>query len=147
MIEGVIFDWVGTLSEGSCKLFAYSERVLQECKSKGYKLGLISLAGHGVEQRLDDFKKTEVIKYFDSVKVNVNKTTKQFLECMQEMGTIPKTTLIVDDRTVRGIMIGNQLGCKTAWVKNGKYANETPTKETGEPTYIINSIEDLLDIL
>jgi len=59
----------------------------------------------------------------------------------------PENTHVVGDRTVREIKIGNALGCKTYWIQKGDYANETPNTETGKPTMIINSIEDLLDIL
>lgn len=63
------------------------------------------------------------------------------------MGVKPENTLVVDDRTVRGIQIGNHLGCQTAWIQSGQYSGETPNSETGEPTYRINSVEDLLKIL
>jgi len=63
------------------------------------------------------------------------------------MEMTPATTAIVDDRTVRGIQIGNQLGCRTYWIQTGEYAHEMPNEETGEPTARINSIEDLLELL
>ena len=53
-------------------------------------------------------------------------------------------TLVVDDRSIRGIQIGNQIGCETAWIHNGKYSHEMPNEETGAPYYIIDSVEDLL---
>ncbi|MFH1377083.1 MAG: HAD hydrolase-like protein [Candidatus Woesearchaeota archaeon] len=147
MIKGIIFDWVKTLSSGSRSLFPYSERVLKECKKRGYKLGLISLAGRGIEERWEDFRVTGILKYFDSVLVGGEKTEEQFLQCMKEMGTTPETTAIVDDRSIRGIAIGNSLGCTTFWIQKGKWAHEAPNKETGEPTYRINTIEDLLTYL
>ena len=58
-----------------------------------------------------------------------------------------ENTLVVDDRMDKGIQIANKLGCKTAWIRQGKYADIIPDEETGEPTYRINSLEDLLTIL
>jgi len=146
MIEGIIFDWVQTLSKGSRELFPYSEKVLRKLKPK-YKLGLVSLAGHGNNKRWEDIEATGVKHYFDSIIIDVVKNAEMYLRCIKEMETTPKTTAIVDDRTVRGIKIGNELGCQTYWIKNGPYSHETPNEKTGKPTYVINSVEDLLKLL
>jgi len=66
---------------------------------------------------------------------------------MKRLNVRPENTLAVDDRADRGIQIANRLGCLTAWIQQGKYANITPNEETGEPTYRIDSVEDLLTIL
>ena len=78
---------------------------------------------------------------------DIDKTPEQFIECMRKLRVKPENTLVVDDRTVRGIQIGNKLGCQTAWIWKGEYAHEVPNKKTGQPTKIINSVEDLLHIL
>ncbi len=145
-IEGVIFDWVETLSHGKRTLFPFSEKVLRTLKSK-YKLGLVSLAGHGNADRWNDLKVTGVLPYFDSVVVDTTKKSQHYLDCMNIMGTLPRNTAIVDDRTLRGIQIGNELGCVTFWVQKGPYAHELPTPKTGEPTYRIDTVEDLLRYL
>ena len=75
------------------------------------------------------------------------KTEKHFLQCMKEIGTTPQETAVIDDRTVRGIKVGNQLGCMTFWVQKGKFADELPNEDTGEPTYRIDTIKDLLKYL
>jgi len=147
MKRGIIFDWIGTLSAGSKGgLYPYTIKVLRALKPK-YKLALMSLAGRGIERRYQDLVETGVLEYFDSVVIDVDKTPENFIKCMEEMGVTPENTHVVGDRTVREIKIGNALGCKTYWIQKGDYANETPNTETGKPTMIINSIEDLLDIL
>ncbi len=65
---------------------------------------------------------------------------------MREMGTIPETTLVVDDRITKGIYIGHQLGCKTCWIMNQKYVDEGPNEEFEPPDYSISSLAELLDI-
>lgn len=146
MIEAIIFDWVGTLYQfGGTGLFPYSERVLRELHPK-YKLAVISKAvSDNVETRRQQMSKLS--QYFEVMITDTDKTPEQFIECMRQLKVNPKNTLVVDDRTVRGIQIGNKLGCKTAWIQTGKYSNEFPTRKTGEPTYRINSIGDLLTIL
>jgi len=145
MLESIIFDWVGTLYERGKGLFPYSERVLKELHQK-YKLAVISKAvSDNVETRLQQIKGLE--KYLGVIIVDIDKTPEQFIECTRKLGVKPENALVVDDRTDRGIMIGNRLGCQTAWIQEGEYAHEIPNEETGEPTYRIKSIKDLLKIL
>jgi FMN phosphatase YigB (HAD superfamily) len=146
MINGIIFDWVGTLYQfGGKGLFPYSEKVLKELHLK-YKLGLISKAvADNVENRLKQIN--EFKDYFSFVIIDIDKTPEQFTQCMKELKLKPKETAVVDDRMDRGIQIGNQLDCVTYWIKNGKYSDILPNKKTGQPNYIINSVEDLLKLL
>lgn len=153
-LEAVIFDWNETLADKSKgKIFPWSERVLQHLLARGYKMGLISLAKTGdtrekrIANREIEIKGSGLKDYFTHVLVEEVKTPEQFVECMRQLNVRPESTLVVDDRTVRGIQIGNQLGCQTAWVQRGEYSGEVPNAETGEPTYRINSVEDLLAIL
>lgn len=144
-INAIIFDWAGTLYEKNKGLFPYSEKILQKLKPK-YKLAVISKAvSDSIETRLKQIN--EIGNYFDVIIADVNKTPKHYLDCMKEMDVKPENTLIVDDRTLRGIKLGNHLGCQTYWIKNGEYSHEIPNKKTGKPTKTINSVEDLLKIL
>ncbi len=147
MIEAIIFDWVETLSKGSREPFPYSERVLKELKYKNYKLGLVSLAGHGNNKRKEDVEVSGLKPYFDFILIDTVKNAEMYLKCIKELGATPQRTVIVDDRTLRGIKIGNEIGCMTFWVRRGPYENELPNEETGQPTRIIKSVEDLLTIL
>ena len=146
MVKGIIFDWIGTLAKNREELFPYSKKVVEEL-STSYRLSLISIAGKGIDNRRNEIERSGLVRYFDLVIVDLLKTPQQYKECMKAMSTIPNDTVIVDDRMFRGIKIGNILGCQTYWIKNGKYGDELPNKETGQPTKIINSIEDLLEVL
>ncbi len=145
-MKAIMFDWIGTLYERNIGLFPYSERVLSQLKTR-YKLGLVSLAKSGISVRKAELEQSGIMHMFDSVIIDTSKTQDHYLRCMEQMGTTPETTAIVDDRTQRGIKIGNQLGCQTFWIQKGEYANETPNEETGEPTFRIDSIEDLVKML
>lgn len=145
MIKAIIFDWRLTLVDEDRKLFPYSKKVLNELQSK-YKLAVISRARtDNIETRLKQIG--EIGHYFNVIAADKEKTREQYLECIERLGVKPENTLIVDDRAFLGIKIGNQLGCQTAWINQGAYADELPNEETGKPTHIINSIEDLLEIL
>ena len=145
-IDAIIFDWKGTLNQfGNRGLFDYSEEVLKTL-SKKYKLAVISKAvPEEINERLEDVNRMK--KYFDLVIVDTKKTSSQFSDCIKKLCVNPEDTLVVDDRMDRGIKIGNELGCKTAWIEEGKYSNIKPDKKTGEPTYKIKSVEGLLTIL
>ena len=143
-IKAIIFDWAGTLYEKNKGLFPYSENVLQELKPK-YKLAVISKAvSNSVEERLNQIN--GIKHYFNFIIAEIDKTPEHYTKCMRKLKVKPEETLVVDDRTLRGIQIGNKLGCKTAWIEKGEYSNELPTEETGNPYYTIKSIEDLLTI-
>lgn len=147
MNKGIAFDWVGTLYKRDRGLFSDSERVLCELKQRGYRLGLVSLAKGGVEKRNQELESSGLKPLLDVVIIEETKGTEQYLRCMEALGTTSQTTTVVDDRTIRGIQIGNQLGCQTIWIQTGEYAHEAPTLQTGEPTHRIDSLEQLLDIL
>ncbi len=57
MIEAIIFDWVGTLFERFKSPYLFSEKVLKKLKKK-YKLGLVTLAGQGIEKREKEIKES-----------------------------------------------------------------------------------------
>ena len=112
-IEGIIFDWVGTLYKRGEGIFPWSAHVLQTLKPS-YKLGLVSIAKEGVAQRKQELGSSGILHYFDAVIVDVSKGDEQYLACMRQLGTQPETTAIVDGRTVRGIGVGKRLGCVTS---------------------------------
>jgi len=147
-IKAVIFDWFGTLiNKETRSLFPYSKQVLQELKNRGYELSLISLA-LTKEKRLAEIKESGISHYFSNIFVGTVKNPEQYMQCINLMNSSPGLTAIVDDRISRSsIIIGNQLGCKTFLIDNGFYERMVPIAETGEPTYKIKSVEDLLNIL
>jgi len=124
----------------------FSENVLQRLKHS-FQLVLVSLAGFGNKRRMQNIDESGLRKYFNSIVIDTTKEPRHYLRCMNEMSTDPVQTLIVDDRTVRGIKIGNELGCQTCWIMEDKYLHETPNEETGEPTFRIKSIKDIFEVI
>ncbi len=145
-MKGIIFDWNGTLYEKKKGLFPKTESTLKTLKQK-YKIGLVTLGKEGVEERRRILERSGILHYFDSVIVDTSKSADHYTRCMNDLGTNPSNTYIVDDRTKRGIMIGNALGCKTFWIQKGEFSHELPDEQTGEPSFRIDSVEDLLRFL
>ena len=59
----------------------------------------------------------------------------------------PHEIAIVDDRTRRGIRWGNRNGTTTIWLRQGKFSKELPDEDMGQPTYTINTLNDLFALL
>ena len=145
MIKAIIFDWTGTLYERNKGLFSFTKEVLDQLKPK-YKLGMVSKSKN-ITTRRKRIENSAIKNYFYSILVVDKKTTKQFKQSMDELGVKPSETVIVGDRASRDIKPGNELGCKTVWIQIGDRSYDSPTEETGEPDYRIDSIKELLNIL
>ncbi len=146
MSKLIIFDWIGTLYEKNRGVFPESQRVLEELEKRGYHMGLISL-GKDISSRTNEIFSSGLDQYLNPIIVQKEKTPIMYQECMQKMRALPSTTTIIDDRTLRGIKIGNSLGYNTIWIQKGEFAHEVPNEESGEPTHIVNNLSDVLNYL
>lgn len=148
----VIFDWGRTLyNPETGTLFPETKKVLEYLKSEGYTLAIVALATAGqvkIDERLEIIEKENLAPYFASIKFAIEDKDKMYEETVSELGFQASATTVVDDRVVRGIKWGNQKGCKTIWIQNGKFAHELPSVDTGgTPTHTVSSIGELLTIL
>lgn len=151
-IKAIIFDWGRTLFDSESKeLYPESLGVLEFCHAQGLHLACASLvsaqANATLEERKGQVENSVLRKFFEFVAVtDVNKDL-IFDEIVGKLNLPREEILIVDDRTVRGIKYGNHNGHPTVWFQNGKFANELPNKETGAPTYTIQNLNELKDII
>ncbi|HEY4496793.1 MAG TPA: HAD hydrolase-like protein, partial [Candidatus Paceibacterota bacterium] len=133
------------------------KEILEHCKDKGYKLALAVIASE-FEERKKQIGESGLAGFFEIIRIapitkeqiwdhGINVKDRLYDEIMNEWDFKPEEVLIVDDRMFRGIKHGNKNGHPTVWVRNGKFAHEIPNKETGEPTYIINSVKELRDLI
>jgi len=143
----IILDWIGTLYGRNNGLFNYSKKVLEELRSRNYKLVLVSIAGKGEETRNREIEESGLKPYLDEIVVGDGKNEEIFMRAINNVNASTKNTFVVGDRMKREISVGNKIGCKTYWIKNGDYAHETPNEETGQPTQTIKSLKDILQIL
>jgi FMN phosphatase YigB (HAD superfamily) len=144
--KAIIWDWIGTLYDRNNGPYPFAPHILKELQPR-FKHGLVSIARNGVDNRRIELEDSGIMHYFDSVIIDTKKTPNHYLRCIEVMGTTPRTTIIVDDRTVRGIKIGNELGCETYWIQNGEYAHEIPNEETGQPSWTLSKAEDLIGLI
>lgn len=148
-MKSIIFDWGRTLYDPDAEdLFAGVREILPEL-AIGHRLFIVSLASKGADEivrRKEMIKDFGIEEYFDDI--FFAKEDKDFLyeELYQKHALLPNETAIIDDRMIRGVAWGNRQGATTVWFRNGKFANEIPTKETGDPTYIISQFTELENI-
>ena len=157
-IKAIIFDWGGTLvDDHMTEELPESEQVLDYCRGKGYRMAVASLTKY-LERRKAQFLTTPLNKFFEAMlgaeinkgeesDINLDKKNKMFDQIVQHFGLPRNEILIVDDRAFRGVKYGNKNGHPTVWIQKGKYANELPNAETGQPTYTIHDLKELKDIL
>jgi len=147
MFEAVIFDYARTIADPeTSQLFPEAEAVLLFFKKNVAKMALVS-RGQDVDQRLKDFETLDLKRYFDAFSVVGPGGTKDFTSLLKELEvTSPEKCLIIGDRVKSEILEGNKLGCKTVWVKQGKFAAEEPENEIEQPDYIVMSLSELPDL-
>jgi FMN phosphatase YigB (HAD superfamily) len=154
-IKAIIFDWARTLYDPETNQeFSNAVDILEYCTQKKYRLALVSLVtkkenlpGTSLETRNQQIKTSPLSKYFEKILTTEDDKNSILDETVKHFGLSNSEILIVDDRTIRGILYGNQRGISTVWLRRGKFANELPNEETGQPTYTIHSLTELKNIL
>lgn len=152
-IKAIIFDWGRTLYDVDIKKeISDSEDVLSYCKQKGYRICVASLArpltGDNVEERRKQIENSSLDRYLDMIEVSDAKEKDEMLNnLVQKLNLSKEEILFVDDRVVKSIKYGNRNGYPTVWLKSGPFANELPNSETGTPTFTIEKLSDLKNII
>jgi len=153
-IKAIIFDWARTLFDrDNNKEFTEAEEVLKYCQGKAYRMAVVSLVtakndpGTTMEDREKEMEQSPLRKYFEMALVTDGDKDKLFDQVVAHFNVPRDRILIVDDRTVRGIKYGNKHGHPTVWLQKGKFADELPSEEMGQPTHIVSELIELLKII
>ena len=142
MIKGVIFDWNRTLwDKENNRLMGSASYMIRELKKRKYKISVIS------KGTSDSLKKSGLEHYFDHILFVESKAEQHMIECLNEMRLKHNETLVVGDRIKGEIKVGNSLGMKTCWFRNGKFANELPETDAEKPTHTITELRDVLKLI
>lgn len=152
-IKAIIFDWGRTLFDVDDKKEELdAEEVLSYLKQKGYKICVASLArpltGDSTDERKKQIENSLLSKYIDMLEVSEAKEKDDILDdLVKALGLKKEEILFVDDRIVKSIKYGNRNGHPTAWLQKGRFANELPDSETGDPTFIISTLSELKSLI
>jgi FMN phosphatase YigB (HAD superfamily) len=147
MIKAIIFDWGRTIYDKEHeKLFPKTKNILEYFHNK-YSLAVVSLAiDDDIEGRFVKIDKYGIRKYFKFMLFHISDKDSLFRNAIGNLNLKPEEIMVVDDRMKR-LTFPINIGCQTIWIKKGKFASEEPTSHTGQPSYVVDSLEKLLDIL
>ncbi|PIT92860.1 MAG: hypothetical protein COU08_00215 [Candidatus Harrisonbacteria bacterium CG10_big_fil_rev_8_21_14_0_10_42_17] len=147
-LKTIIFDYGRVLFDReNDQFFPETETVLKHLVNK-YTLTIASLAKNdSPKAREQQLENAGLKKYFTIIKFTATNKDELYEKTFEELNLKPEETLIVDDRTIRGIKWGNKKGCKTIWVKCGKFENDPIDEETGTPNHIIKNIGGLTSLI
>lgn len=144
MINLIIFDWKRTLFDPDKKvLINGAVELLEFILSKNTPLILIGKGGDDMQLEVD---KLRVRKYFkEIIFAEGEKDPKVFAPHVSKDN--PKETAFIGDRIRSELLIGNQLGVTTIWIKQGKFATELPENKYQKPDHTISSLSECLGLL
>ena len=135
----IIFDYNRTIfNPDTSTLYDGVLGVLQKL-SINNELFLIS---KNEPNRKNTIKKLNINNYFKKIILVEEKTTDIFYGLTDG----DKEVFVIGDRIKGEISIGNLLGFKTIWIKQGKFLNDTYKNKYEKPDYIIYDIRQLLEI-
>ena len=148
MIELIVIDWARTIYDTENeRLFPDSVETLDYLKNK-YKLAVVSLSrSEPVKAREKLIEDLGLDKYFELILIDPEDKNKLYEQAFAHFKLQPEEICIIDDRTVRGVQWGNKKGCETIWLQRGKFKDELPNEETGNPNYIIKTLNEVKQIL
>jgi putative hydrolase of the HAD superfamily len=143
-MKTVIFDWKQTLyNPDEKKLIDGAIDILSFLKDKGISLAVI---GKGASDMYNEVECLGIKEYFDHIAFREGtKDAKLFEEVVAKAGA--DQTVFIGDRVRSELEVGNSLGCKTIWVRQGKFADEEPENKNQEPTYIVSSLNEAQDLI
>ncbi|TAL14276.1 hypothetical protein EPN95_03445 [Patescibacteria group bacterium] len=143
-MKTVIFDWKRTLYSPEDKdLIDGAVGILSFLKDKGMYLAVV---GKGDTDMYDEVDRLGVRDYFSHIAFREgSKDVELFEEVVNKAG--PDQTIFIGDRVRSELEVGNTLGCKTIWVRQGKFADEEPENKNQEPTYTVASLLEARSLL
>lgn len=145
MCKGVIFDFNRTIfNPNQDGLMEGATDLLNYLKEKNYRLSLLSKTNYpGREEQINALG---IEKYFDDIIVTYgNKQESHFKRLIGAMKIESFETIVIGDRVKSEILIGNQMGMRTIWLRKGKFKDEWPAGKNEKPDFIIYNLEQILN--
>lgn len=139
----IIFDWGGTLWDQQAGRLYPETFTTVSILALRHRLHLVSLISSvPCAERLAQIESTGLAGHFSSIRVVAEDKDAAFESSLGHCA--PSDVAIIDDHVFRGIRWGNRHGTATIWLRQGLRRDVTPTSTTGQPTFIINKIAELL---
>ena len=128
-----------------CMPFDHLHSMLQQLKTKGLKLGIIT-NGYGQFQ-LDNIKALEIENEFESILISEWEGVKKpdpliFQRALANLGVVAEECLFVGDHPINDVMAAQQVGMTGVWKKD-QFGEEQKI----EAHYIVNDLLEILKII
>ena len=150
MIKLVIFDYGRTLFDRETDaLFLDVANVVREL-SKRFRLCIVSYSpDEEIPGRIGVLRENGILDCFEGLYFVDDPERKfdKYDEVLRSRGLEACEVAVVDDYIIRGIAWGNQRGATTIWFRRGKFADVLANEQTGEPTFTIKALSELLPLL
>ena len=113
-IKAIIFDWGRVLFDSETKKdFSEAEDVVMFCKNRGLRLAVASLvsasSNANLKERKNQIESSNLRKFFEFVRVTEGDKDLIFDEIVEKLGLPREEILIVDDRTLKSIIVQAEL--------------------------------------
>ncbi len=141
----IIFDLNRTLYDPDLDvLFPGAFELLDAVTSRGFSCALVSRKEPGRE---DILKRFDIEKFFGNISFVPQKTEQVFKDIAQQQGADPKYTYVIGDYLHEEIRLGNRLGMRTIWLKQGRFAYLAPESAHDVPWKTISELKELSKII
>lgn len=140
MCEAVIFDFNRTVYNPlTGKLMEGAQELLNKLEADGVRMSLLSKTFH--DGRREEIEALGIANYFDAILVTFDDKQKaHFDKLLAAMNTAPSKTVVIGDRVKSEIALGNRIGMRTIWFRNGKFRDELPEAPSERPNKIISDL-------
>ncbi len=142
-MKAVLVDFKRTLfdPEKNC-LLPQALEFLQGLKEKKFKIGLVA-KNAGINE--STVKEMGIFEFFDFVSLEDEKSLEQYKTALDSLKIEAKNCFCVGDRVVKEIKYGNELGCVTVWVRQGKFSKDAPKKPEEEPNITVENLSEAFE--
>lgn len=146
-IRLAIFDFNRTLFDPELgKEIAGCTNVLKYIKAKNVHVCIVSRKEG--ESRKTLIEKQRFSDFADKIYfVEADDKFSTYERAISEFDLLGQETVVIGDYLEKDIGPAIRLGCYTVWFRNGKFASKTPAKTGIYPTYTIEKMIDLIELI
>lgn len=130
------------------KNVAESKKVLEELKSEGHVLGVVSNFYGNIDAVLKEFNLRELFTaVVESATEGIRKPDPRLLGlCIERMKAVPSETIVIGDHLSKDMKPAKILGCQAVWIKGEPWSDEHDKLVEIHPDFTISSLDSLLHI-
>ncbi len=139
--KAIIFDFNRTLYNPDSGFLVEGALELLENLSKNFTLVLYSKDKSDRRKLISDLG---IDSFFKEIIVVEEKNPEDIQKVAEKLGVKTSEIVLIGDRIKSEVLAGKKAGCKTIWLKKGKFSEEFPENKEQEPDAVISELLDVL---